>query len=92
MLGDPGQPAYAVGLRPWRQHASMSSMRALDQNEVVQLLRAEVKRMGGQAEWARKNGVARSMISMVLTGDRPPSKKIISALNLRVVIVFERIR
>jgi hypothetical protein len=29
---------------------------------------------------------------MVLTCDRPPNKKILSALNLRRVIVFERVR
>jgi hypothetical protein len=56
------------------------------------LLRSEVKRAGGQKEWARKNGVAPSMISMVLTGDRPPNKKIISALKHRRVVIFERVR
>jgi len=66
-------------------------MRALDQNDVVRLLRSEVRRAGGQKEWARKSGVAPSMISMVLTGDRPPNEKIISALKLRRVVVFERV-
>jgi hypothetical protein len=66
-------------------------MRALDQNGVVRLLRAEVKRAGGQVKWARKNRVARSMVSMVLSGDRPASRNIIRALKLRRVIVFERI-
>src|SRR5258708_7974969 len=64
-------------------------MRALDQNDVVRLLRSEVRRAGGQKEWARKSGVAPSMISMVLTGDRPPNEKIISALKLRRVVIFE---
>jgi len=67
-------------------------MRALDQNDVIRLLRSEVNRAGSQKEWAKKNGVAPSMISMVLTCDRPPNKKILSALNLRRVIVFERVR
>jgi hypothetical protein len=67
-------------------------MRALGQNDVVRLLRSEVKRAGGQQEWARKHGVVPSMISMVLSGDRPPNKKIISALKLRRIVVFERVR
>jgi hypothetical protein len=67
-------------------------MCALDQIDVVRLLRSEVKRAGGQQEWARKYGVAPSMISMVLSGDRPPNKKIISALKLRRIVVFERVR
>jgi hypothetical protein len=42
-------------------------------------------------KWAKKNGIVPSAISMVLAGDRPPNKKIISALKLRRVIVFERV-
>ena len=69
-----------------------TDMHALDQNDVVRLLRLEVKRAGGQQEWARKNGVVPSMISMVLSGDRPPNEQIISALKLRRVVIFERVR
>jgi hypothetical protein len=66
-------------------------MRALDQKDVVRLLRSEVNRAGGQTKWAKKNGIVPSAISMVLAGDRPPNKKIMSALKLRRVIVFERV-
>ena len=64
----------------------------LDQKGVVHLLRSKVNRAGGQKEWAKKNGIVPSTISMVLAGDRPPNKKIISALKLRRVVVFERAR
>jgi predicted transcriptional regulator len=66
-------------------------MRALDQKDVVRLLRSEVNRAGSQQEWAKENGVAPSSISMVLSGERPPNKKIISALKLRRVVAFERV-
>src|SRR2546428_13923883 len=67
-------------------------MRALlDQNDVVRSLRLEVKRAGSQKKWAKKNGVTQSLISMVLSGDRPPNNKIISALKLRRVVVYERL-
>jgi ribosomal protein L30/L7E len=66
-------------------------MRALDQKDVVRLLRLEVNRAGSQKEWAKENGVTSSSISMVLSGIRPPNKKIISALKLRRVVVFERV-
>ena len=69
-----------------------TDMLALDQNDLIRLLRSEVKRAGGQKEWARKSGVAPSMISMVLTGDRPPNEKIIRALKLCRVVIFERVR
>src|SRR5215813_114487 len=67
-------------------------MRALlDQKDVVRLLRLEVNRAGSQKKWAKKNGVTQSLISMVLSGDRPPNYKIISALKLRRVVVYERL-
>src|SRR5215475_1679422 len=67
-------------------------MRALlDQKDVVRSLRLEVKRAGSQKKWAKENGVTQSLISMVLSGDRPPNNKIISALKLRRVVVYERL-
>jgi hypothetical protein len=58
-------------------------MRALlDQKDVVRLLRLEVNRAGSQKKWAKKIGVTQSLISMVLSGDRPPNNKIISGLKL----------
>jgi hypothetical protein len=71
--------------------AAQTDMRALDQKDVVRLLRSEVNRAGSQKEWAKENGVTPSSISMVLSGVRPPNKKIISALKLRRVVVFERV-
>ena len=70
---------------------AQTDMRALDQKDVVRLFRSEVNRAGSQQEWAKKNGVAPSSISMVLSGVRPPNKKIVSALKLRRVVVFERV-
>ena len=79
--------------RPPTEAAVLTTdMLALDQNDVIGLLRSEVKRAGGQKQWARMSGVAPSMISMVLTGDRPPNEKIIRALKLRRVVIFERVR
>src|SRR5262249_14083266 len=67
-------------------------MRALlDQKDAVRLLRLEVNRAGSQKKWAKKNGVTQSLISMVLSGDRPLNNKIISALKLRRVVVYERL-
>jgi DNA-binding phage protein len=64
-------------------------MRILYEKDVVRLLRLKVKQAGGQSEWARKSGVPRTLISMVLSGDRPPSnKKILNALRLRRAVVF----
>jgi hypothetical protein len=61
------------------------NMHALDDREVLRLLRSEVEKAGGQAAWARREGVNRTMLNKVLNGRKliPPS--IIKALKLRTV-------
>lgn len=62
-------------------------MRVLEMEDVITLLRAEVSRAGSQLAWAQAAGVDRSVLSMVLRGRRPPPKKILRALKLRMVFV-----
>jgi DNA-binding phage protein len=67
--------------------ADVEQMRILDLDDVVHLLRSEVSRAGGQAAWAKATGVNRVLVNRVLSGRRPPTKKMISALELRTVFV-----
>jgi DNA-binding phage protein len=62
-------------------------MKFLELKDVIRLLRSEVERAGGQTAWAKKTGVHRSTINMVLHDRLPPPKKIIRALQLRTVFV-----
>jgi hypothetical protein len=62
-------------------------MRALEPKEIVQLLRAEVKKAGSQGAWAKRAGVQRADVNKVIHQRRPASKNIIRALGLRVVVV-----
>ena len=57
-------------------------MRMLNDEDVVQLLRLEVERAGGQSAWARKERIERTLLNRVLRGRKPPTKEIISALRL----------
>jgi DNA invertase Pin-like site-specific DNA recombinase len=59
----------------------------LDQNDVVSLLRKEIKQAGGQSAWSRKTGIHRSTVNRVLRGLLQPTKEMINTLNLRVVYV-----
>ena len=59
----------------------------LEMEAVISLLRSEVERAGGQAAWAKKAGVHRTIVNGILQGRRMPTKKIVSALNLRTVFV-----
>jgi hypothetical protein len=69
--------------------AAEHSMRVLKQKEIVDLLRAEVKKAGSQEAWAKKAGLQRTAVNKVLHGKKPPSKSIIFALGLRIVVVSD---
>jgi len=64
-------------------------MHILDVEDVVRLLRSEVKRAGGQAAWAGKAGLNRIVVNKVLNGKALPTKKIIKALKLRIVYISQ---
>jgi DNA-binding phage protein len=62
-------------------------MRIFELADVILLLRSEVKQAGGQTAWAKKNGINRTILNMVLKGRRAPNKAILRALKLRMVFV-----
>ena len=64
---------------------ALGVQRLLNHNDVIRLLRSEVKRAGSQRAFARKAGVNVSVVSKTLRGMVLPSEKILSALDLRVV-------
>jgi DNA-binding phage protein len=65
-------------------------MRVFERDDVICLLRLAVKRAGGQAAWAKETGTSRAVINKILNGQMSPTKKVIRALNLRVVFARER--
>jgi DNA-binding phage protein len=64
-------------------------MRVLEQKDIVQLLRREVKKAGSQAAWAKKHGVDRSRVNKALQHASAPTESIILALGLRIVVVSD---
>ena len=62
-------------------------MRVLELDDVVLLLCSEVERAGGQAAWSKETGVHRTIVNSIINSRRPPTKRIIMALNLRTVFV-----
>jgi hypothetical protein len=61
----------------------------VDEDDVIHLLRAAVKREGSQIAFADRHGVDRVIISAVLNGRRRISGSLLKALGLRKVYVFE---
>jgi len=66
-------------------YRALGVQRLLSLDDVIRLLRSEVKRAGSQRAFARKAGVNVSVVSKTLRGMVLPSKKILDALNLQVV-------
>jgi len=62
-------------------------MRIVELKDVVQLLRAEVRRAGSITAWCNKTGVHRTTATKVLNNSIPPTRSIIKALKLRTVFV-----
>lgn len=79
-MNDASMEAATPGGRPFR-----CNMRVFEIDDVIHLLRSEVKRAGGQAAWAKEVGVDRVIV--LLNGKRSPTKNIISALKLRTIFV-----
>jgi DNA-binding phage protein len=63
--------------------AKMQKM--LTRKDVLQLLRREVAKAGGQSAWARKTGVNRSILNKALHERKPAQKSVLKALGLEIV-------
>jgi DNA-binding phage protein len=59
----------------------------LEYSDVITLLRTEIAQTGSQAAWCRKTGINRTILNKVLHGRKPPTKKMIVALDLRMVFI-----
>jgi hypothetical protein len=66
-------------------YQALGVQRLLNLDDVMRLLRSEIKRAGSQRAFARKAGVNVSVVSKTLRGMVLPSEKIVKALKLRVV-------
>lgn len=60
----------------------MSQPKALTKDQVVSLLRTEVKRVGSQAAFARAWRINQGYLSEVLGGTREPGPAILTVLKL----------
>jgi DNA-binding phage protein len=64
-------------------------MRILETEDILQLLRKEIAKVGSQAAWAKKFGIERTVINKALHENKRPPARIISALGLRIVVVSD---
>lgn len=64
-----------------------STVQVFRDDGVLDLLREEVSKAGGQVAWSKKTGVNRSHLNLTLNGRRALTESIIAALQLRVVYV-----
>ena len=59
-----------------------------EDDDVVHLLRAVIEREGSQIAFAKRYGVNRAYLNMVLSGKRPVGGTVVKALGLRKVYVL----
>jgi DNA-binding transcriptional regulator YdaS (Cro superfamily) len=62
-------------------------VKILNIEDVLELLRLDIDRVGGQSEWARQTGVSRMQINRALNGRRMPPSHLCQALGLEWFIV-----
>lgn len=60
----------------------------LNQNEVIERLRQEAKKLGSQRALAIHYDIGQAYVSDVLSGRREPGKKILDALGLERVVGY----
>ena len=76
-------------LEPTRWSGSLSELGSqaliFNDDEVVELLRAAVEREGSQVAFAKRHGIDRVYLNMVLNRKRPVGESIIKSLGLCVV-------
>ena len=64
-------------------------MLAFNDDEAVGLLRAAIEREGSQAAYARRHGLERTGLNMILRKKRPVSDAVMKSLGLRKLYVSE---
>lgn len=68
----------------------MAKRALLREEDVLRMLREAVKRAGNQSAWARATGANRTSLNFILSGKKPPAKRVLKALKLRKVAAYER--
>lgn len=61
----------------------------LTEQNVIDRLRAAVAAAGSQKAYAERIGVSQTYLSDVLTGNRSPGEKILAALSLEAIILYQ---
>src|SRR5262249_11311956 len=54
-----------------------------DEDDVIRLLRTAVEREGSQTAFAKRHGIERTRVNAILSGKRPVTECVLSALGLR---------
>ena len=54
----------------------------MEAQEVLARLRKLCEEAGGQAAWAKKNGISQAHVSDILKGSKKPARKILTAMGL----------
>ena len=88
----PASPRRICGLRRLvdtiRKSAYRLPMKTTE--EIRNLLKKACEKAGGQAAWARRNGVSAQFVGDVLLGNRSPGKRIASVFGFEPVTMYRK--
>jgi transcriptional regulator with XRE-family HTH domain len=63
----------------------------MNKEELMALLREKITQAGDQRKLAAQLGVSQPHLSEILNGRKEPAEKVLTALGLRRVVMFEKI-
>lgn len=58
----------------------------VSEQDVIRHLRAAIEESGSQSRFAAKHGFSKQYVSLVLSGDRTPSERLLAVLGIRRVL------
>ena len=64
----------------------------LKAQDVRDLLRREIAKVGSQTEWAKQKRANRTLVNGVLTGRRKLQPKLLKALGLKRITFYQRVK
>jgi DNA-binding phage protein len=82
-----GNEGYVEAGMAWSMRTNGPDREILAVEDVLELLRLDIARVGGQSEWARQTGVSRMEINRALQNRRRPPLSLCQALGLEWVVV-----
>ena len=62
----------------------------ITRDEFIALLRAEIERVGGQNELARRMHISITLLSLILSGEREPRGAVLDYFGIEKIVIYRK--